>query len=66
MFIHLIGDHFTQKGHVIHAEGHEDIDIEKAAIAMSSYESTTITGEDSDLLVLLLYLGVRDCRESLL
>ena len=63
MFIHLIGDHFRQKGHGIYPEGKGDVDIVKAAITMSSYKSTTITGEDSDLLVLLLYLGVKDCRD---
>ena len=63
MFIHLIGDHVRQKCHVIHAEGDEDIDIVKAAITMSSYKSTATTGEDSYLLVLLLYLGVKDCKD---
>ena len=62
MLVHLIGDNFRQKGHVIHAEG-EDVDIVKAAIAMSSYKSTAITEEGSDLLVLLLYLGVKDSKD---
>ena len=60
MFIHLIGDHFRQKGHGIYPEGKGDVDIVKAAITMSSYKSTTITGEESDLLVLLFYLDCRD------
>ena len=62
MLIHLIGDHFRQKGHVIHAEGDENIDIVKETITMSSYKSTAITGEGSDLLVSLLYLEVKDCK----
>ncbi len=52
-----------QKGcHVIHAEGDADVDIVKAAITMSSYKSTTLIGEDTDLLVLLLYLAAKDCK----
>lgn len=62
--IHQIGDHLRQKGcHVIHAEGDADVDIVKAAITMSSYKSTTLIGEDTDLLVLLLYLGAKDCKD---
>ena len=30
---------------------------------MSLYKSTTITGEDSNLLVLLFYLGIKDCND---
>ena len=62
--IYMIGDHLRQKGcHVIHAEGDADVDIVKAAITMSSCKSTTLIGEDTDLLVLLLYLGVKDCKD---
>ena len=35
----------------------------KAAIAMSAYKSTTLIGEDTDLLVLLLYhVPANDCK----
>jgi hypothetical protein len=45
-----------QKGcHVIQAEGDADVDIVKAAVSMSGYKSTTLIGEDTDLLILLLY-----------
>ena len=45
-----------QKGcHIIHAEGDADVDIAKATVTMSSYSSTTLIGEDTDLLVLLHY-----------
>ena len=30
---------------------------------MSSYKSTTVTGEDADLSVLLSHLGVKDCKD---
>ncbi len=30
---------------------------------MSSYKSTTLIGEDTDLLVLLLYLAAKDCKD---
>ena len=60
----MIGDHLRQKGcHVIHAEGDVDVDIVKAAITISSCKSATLIGEDTDLLVLLLYLGVKDCKD---
>jgi len=49
--------------HVIHADGDADVDIVKAAITMSSYKSTTLIGEDTDLLVLLLYHGAKDCKD---
>ena len=54
--IKLIANCMQQKGcHVIHAEGDADVDIAKAAVTASSYRSTTLIGEDTDLLVLFLY-----------
>ena len=50
------GDHFRQKDYVIHA-GEENIDT------ISSYKSKTITGEHSNLLILPLYLGAKECKE---
>ena len=35
--MHLIGDHFRQKGYVIHAEGYKDVDNVKEANTISSY-----------------------------
>ena len=54
--IDLIAKCLKQKGcHVIQAEGDADVDIVKAAVSMSGYKSTTLIGEDTDLLILLLY-----------
>lgn len=54
--INLISDGLQQAGcHVIHAKGDADVDIVQAAVSMSSNMSTTVIGEDTDLLVLLLY-----------
>lgn len=45
-----------QKGcHVTQAEGDADVDIVKAAVSMCEYKSTTLIGEDTDLLILLLH-----------
>ena len=53
--IQLISGRLREKGcHTIQAEWDADLDIVKAAIAMSAYKSTTLIGEDTDLLVLLL------------
>ncbi|CAB3992865.1 Hypothetical predicted protein [Paramuricea clavata] len=41
--------------HVIQAEGDADVEIVKAAVATSSYKTTCLIGEDTDLLVLLLH-----------
>ena len=62
--IHLISQRLRQKGcHVIQAEGDADVDIVKAAISMSSYHCTTLIGEDTDLLVLLLYhVALTNCK----
>ena len=54
--IQLIIDRMQQKGcDVIQAEGDADVDIAKAAINMSAMRPTTLIGEDTDLLVLLLF-----------
>ena len=54
--ITMIAGRLENKGcHVVHAEGDADVDIVKAAITMSSFQSTTLIGEDTDLLVLLLF-----------
>ena len=54
--IQLIMDRMQQEGcDVIQAEGDADVDIAKAAINMSALRPTTLIGEDTDLLVLLLF-----------
>ena len=54
--IKLISGRLREKGcHTIQAEGDADLDIVKAAVAMSEHISATLIGEDTDLLVLLLY-----------
>ena len=54
-----------EKGcHTIQAEGYADVDVVKAAVAMSAYKSTTLIGEDTDMLVLLLYqAAANDCKD---
>ena len=63
--IQLIIDRMQQKGcDVIQAEGDADVDIAKAAINMSAMRPTTLIGEDTDLLVLLLFhTDVSKCTE---
>lgn len=47
------------------AEGRGDADLEivKAAVTMSTTKSTTLIGEDTDLLILLLYHGKPESKE---
>ena len=47
---------------VIQADGYADVEIAKAAINMSAFKPTTLVGEDTDLLVLLLYHVVVSLR----
>ena len=63
--IQLISGRLREKGwHTIQAEGDADLDVVKAAVAMSAYKSTTLIGEDTDLLVLLLYhAAANDCKD---
>ena len=58
-------DRIQQKGFdVIQAEGDTDGDIVKTAINMSALRPTTLIGEDTDLLVLLLFhADVSRCTE---
>ena len=52
----LSASRMQQKGcDVIQAEGDADVDIAKAAINMSALRPTSLIGEDTDLLVLLLF-----------
>ena len=62
--IKLISGRLREKGcHTIQAEGDADLDIVKAAVAMSEHISATLMGEDTDLLVVLLYHApANDCK----
>ena len=54
--INMISDRLREKGcTVMNAEGDADYDIVQAAIAVSEYKTTTLIGEDTDLLILLLH-----------
>ena len=54
--ITLISTELTKRGcRVIQASGDADIDIVKATVDCSQLCSTTLVGEDTDLLILLLY-----------
>lgn len=54
--INIISQRLREKGcNVINARGDADCDIVQAAIAASEFQSTTLIGEDTDLLILLLY-----------
>ena len=54
--INMISDRLREKGCIVmNAEGDADYDIVQAAIAVSEYKTTTLIGEDTDLLILLLH-----------
>jgi len=62
--INLMADRLRKENcHVIQAEGDADVDLVRAAVKMSSNKSTTLIGEDTDLLILLLYHGRPDCKD---
>ena len=49
--IHLISERMRERGcHVIQAEKDADVDIVKAAVSMASFKTTTLIGDDTDLL----------------
>ena len=54
--INLISVELKKAGcNVLRAKGDADVDIVKAAISEASSKSTAVIGEDTDLLVILLY-----------
>ena len=56
MFISMLSNDLrTQHVSVINATGDADVDIAKCATELACDNSTTVIGEDTDLLVLLLY-----------
>jgi len=59
--ITLIGDQLKEVGcTVIQAEGDADVDIAKTAVNSTILHSTTLIGEDTDLLMLLLHYCMAD------
>lgn len=61
--IHLVTEELQKKGcTVINASGDAAVDIVKAAIKASQHQPTTLIGEDTDLLVLLLYYAKTSSR----
>ena len=63
--LQLISGRLREKGCLtIQAEGDAELEMVKAAVAMSAYKSITLIGEDTDLLVLLLYhAAANDCKD---
>ena len=52
----LIMERMKQKGYdFIQAEGYTDVEIAKAAISMSAFRPSNFIGEDTDLLIFLLF-----------
>ena len=62
--IRLVTEELEKKGcSVINAAGDAGVDIVKAAVEESQKQSTTVIGEDTDLLVLLLFYADPDTRD---
>jgi 5'-3' exonuclease len=62
--IDLISDALRNRDcNVINAQGDADVDIVKAAVEASYRQSTTLIGEDTDLLILLLYHARTDNKD---
>ena len=61
--IKLVTEELEKKGcTVINAPGDADVDIVKVAIRASQHQPTTLIGEDTDLLILLLYYAETNNR----
>ena len=59
--IALISTALTKRGcHVIQSPGDADVDIVKATVERSGHCTTTLVGEDTDLLILLLHYSRTD------
>ena len=59
--IALISTALTKRGcHVIQSSGDADVDIVKATVERSRHCTTTLVGEDTDLLILLLHYSRTD------
>ena len=53
--IQMISDQLRERDYVVNAHGDADVDIVKTAVKTSLQHTTTLIGEDTGLLVLLLY-----------
>ena len=61
--IRLLSDELRKRGcTVINAPGDTDVEIVKAAVSTSLLHTTTLIGEDTDLLILLLYYVQPACK----
>jgi len=59
--IAFISTALTERGcHVIQSPGDADVDIVKITVERSRLCTTTLVGEDTDLLILLLHYSIRD------
>ena len=55
-FLSLLSEMLKKRGCSVNiADGDADVDIVHAAVSSSNYATTTVIGEDTDLLILLLY-----------
>lgn len=62
--IDLISQKVRDRGcDVINSQGDADVDIVTAAVQSSETHSTTVIGEDTDLLVLLLHHGKQSNKD---
>ena len=60
----MISVKMQKKGcHVINSLGDADADIAKVAVKAAHYDVTTVIGEDTDLLVLLLFYANADIKD---
>ena len=61
--IQMISDELKERGcTVVNSIGDADVDIVRAAVESSLLHTTTLIGEDTDLLVLLLHYAQRDSK----
>ena len=59
-FIDMLGQKLEEEGCEVHySEGDADFDIVKTAVEVSANVNTVVVGEDTDLLILLLYHAKR-------
>ena len=59
----MISDELKERGcTVVNSIGDADVDIVRAAVESSLLLTTTLIGEDTDLLVLLLHYAQRDSK----
>ena len=66
-FIHLLGSELEKESYmqVVHSSSDADYDIVQSACTMSASKSVVVVGEDTDLLILLLYHDSRDNQKDM-